>query len=102
VLLSHQPTYRDGDHAVGLNWQKLNSGTRRVIFPDGSVPGFASLVVIHPESGIAIVLLSNEIDRNTSERLGTLANGIAKALDTDSLALQCTWREAAAINMACG
>jgi CubicO group peptidase (beta-lactamase class C family) len=65
VRLSHQPTDRDRDYTAGLNWQILGSGNRRVVFQDGSHPGFACLVVLHPEAGIAIVLLSNEIDRGT-------------------------------------
>jgi D-alanyl-D-alanine-carboxypeptidase/D-alanyl-D-alanine-endopeptidase len=85
VRLSHQPTWRDGDYATGLNWQMINSGTRRVIFQDGAIPGFASLVVIHPESGLAIVLMSNELDSGTLGRLRTPANGIAEALDPGSL-----------------
>jgi D-alanyl-D-alanine-carboxypeptidase/D-alanyl-D-alanine-endopeptidase len=87
VRLSHQPTDRDHDYTAGLNWQILDSGTRRVVFQDGSHPGFASLLVLHPESGLAIVLLSNEIDSGTMERLRMLANGIAKALDADTLAV---------------
>lgn len=85
VRLSHQPTYRDGAYATGLNWQILTSGTRRVIFQDGSHPGFASLLALHPESGIAIVLLANEIDRDTLGRLRAVANGIVKALDRDAV-----------------
>jgi CubicO group peptidase (beta-lactamase class C family) len=85
VRLSHQSTWRDGDYAAGLNWQMMNSGTRRVIFQDGAIPGFASLVVIHPESGIAIVLMSNELDSGTLGRLRTLANGIAGALNPETL-----------------
>jgi CubicO group peptidase (beta-lactamase class C family) len=87
VRLSHQPTWRDGDYAAGLNWQIMSSGTRRVIFQDGAIPGFASLLVIHPESGIAIVLMSNELDSGTLGRLRTLANGIAKALNPDTVAV---------------
>lgn len=87
VRLAHQPTYSDGNYAAGLNWQMLNSRARRVIFQDGSLPGFASLLVIHPESGIAIVLLSNEIDSGTLGRLRALANGVAKALDADTVAV---------------
>jgi hypothetical protein len=56
-----------------------------VIFQDGAIPGFASLVAIHPESGIAIVLMSNELDSGTLGRLRTLANGIAGALNPETL-----------------
>jgi D-alanyl-D-alanine-carboxypeptidase/D-alanyl-D-alanine-endopeptidase len=87
VRLSHQPTDRVGDYTAGLNWQLLGSSTRRVLFQDGSHPGFANLLVLHPESGIAIIVLSNEIDSGTMGRLRTLANGIANALDADTLAV---------------
>jgi serine-type D-Ala-D-Ala carboxypeptidase/endopeptidase len=87
VRLSHQPTWHNDDYAVGLNWQMVSSGTRRVIFQDGAVAGFASLLAILPESGIAVVLMSNELDSGTLNRLRTVANGITKALDTNALAV---------------
>jgi CubicO group peptidase (beta-lactamase class C family) len=87
VVLSHQPTFRDGDFTIGLNWQILTRGGRRVIFQDGSVPGFASLLVLQPASRIAVVLLANEIDRDTARRMAALADGIAHGLDANALAL---------------
>jgi D-alanyl-D-alanine-carboxypeptidase/D-alanyl-D-alanine-endopeptidase len=87
VLLSHQPTYTSDDYSVGLNWQMLKGGSGRVIWQDGAILGFASLFVLQPERGIAIVILSNELDSGTLGRLRTLANGIASALDTRSLAV---------------
>jgi D-alanyl-D-alanine-carboxypeptidase/D-alanyl-D-alanine-endopeptidase len=89
VRLSHQATYQNegGDYAVGLNWQMVSKGGRRVIFQDGTIPGFACLLVLHPASGIAIVLLSNEIDRDATQRLTTMANSITAALDTDAVLL---------------
>jgi CubicO group peptidase (beta-lactamase class C family) len=87
VLLAHQPTYSDGDFSIGLNWQLYKKGTRRVIFQDGSTPGFACLVVLHPASQLAIVLLSNEIDRDAAQRLAKMADSIAAALDPQAVAL---------------
>lgn len=87
VRLSHEATFRDGDFTIGLNWQILTKGERRVIFQDGSVPGFSSLLVLQPERGIAVVLLSNEIDRSTAGRMAALADGIAHGLDPQALAL---------------
>jgi D-alanyl-D-alanine-carboxypeptidase/D-alanyl-D-alanine-endopeptidase len=81
VRLSHRPLDRIGDYTAGLNWQILERDGRRAIFQDGSHPGFACLLVLYPESEAAIVLLSNEIDSGTMERLRTLANGIAAGLD---------------------
>lgn len=85
VRLSHRPMDRDGTYTAGLNWQIVSQGGRRVLFQDGSHPGFACLLVLHPESGIAVVLLSNEIDSSTMEGLRVLANGIAGALDENVL-----------------
>ena len=85
VRLAHQPTWTNEDYSVGLNWQMMKSANRRVLFQDGAIPGFASLLVLHPESGIAIVLMSNELDSGTLGRLRTLANGIAQALDAETL-----------------
>jgi CubicO group peptidase (beta-lactamase class C family) len=91
VLLAHQPTYSDGDFSIGLNWQlytkETAKGPRRVIFQDGSTPGFACLVVLHPASQLAIVLLSNEIDRDAARRLAKMADSIAAALDPQAVAL---------------
>jgi D-alanyl-D-alanine-carboxypeptidase/D-alanyl-D-alanine-endopeptidase len=81
VRLSHRPTDRAGDYTAGLNWQIQESGGRRVLFQDGSHPGFACLLVLYPDSDAAIVALVNEIDGGTMERLRTLANGIARGLD---------------------
>jgi len=85
VRLSHQPTDSAGDYTAGLNWQIVRKGGRRVVFQDGSHPGFACLLVLHPESAIAVALLSNEIDSGTMERLRVLANGIASALDENTV-----------------
>ncbi|MBA5606227.1 beta-lactamase family protein [Duganella sp. FT3S] len=87
VALSHQPTYAHDDYAVGLNWQMLRRGPQRVIWQDGAIPGFASLLVLEPEAGVAIVLLSNELDSGTLGRLRTLANTIASGLHQDALAV---------------
>lgn len=81
VKLAHQPTDRAGDYTAGLNWQILRQGGRRVLFQDGTLPGFASMLVLYPDNGMAIVVLSNEIDGGTVGRLRTLVNGIAQALD---------------------
>ena len=85
IRLSHQPMDRDGDYTAGLNWQLLRKDADRVVFQDGSHPGFACLMVLYPERGHAIVLLSNEIDSGTMGRLRVLANGITTALYADAL-----------------
>ena len=81
VRLAHQPADRAGDYTAGLNWQIQRPGGRRLLFQDGTLPGYASLLVLYPDNGMAIVVLSNEIDAGTVGRLRTLVNGIAHALD---------------------
>lgn len=87
VRLSRQPTYVSDNYSVGLNWQMLTERGRRVIWQDGAIPGFASLFVLQPEAGTAVVLLSNELDRQTLGRLRVLANAIAQNLDNASIAV---------------
>lgn len=81
VALSHKPTYSNEDFSIGLNWQMLREGRRRVIWQDGAIPGYASFCILQPESKLAIVILSNESDGKTLERLSTMANRIMKAVD---------------------
>lgn len=87
VRLSHQPSYQSDNYSVGLNWQMLTEGGRRVIWQDGAIPGFASLLVLQPEANTAVVLLSNELDSETLGRLRLLANTITRNLDQQSLAV---------------
>jgi hypothetical protein len=42
------------------------------------------MLVLYPDNGMAIVVLSNEIDAGTVGRLRTLVNGIAQALDGEA------------------
>jgi CubicO group peptidase (beta-lactamase class C family) len=87
VRLAHQPTDRAGDYTAGLNWQIQRPGGCRVLFQDGTLPGYASMLVLYPDNGMAIVVLSSEIDAGTTGRLRTLVNGIAHALDAEAPAV---------------
>jgi len=87
VRLAHQPTDQIGAYTPGLNWQIQRPGGRRVLFQDGTLPGYASMLVLYPDNGMAIVALSNEIDAGTTGRLRTLVNGIAHALDAEAPAV---------------
>jgi large subunit ribosomal protein L34 len=51
------------DYSLGLNWQILQRGKDIRIWEDGSVPGFLSLCGVFPKLHMAIVILSNELDR---------------------------------------
>ena len=81
VALSHKPTYSNEDFAIGLNWQMLRDGQRRVIWQDGAIPGYASFCILQPESKLALVILSNELDSQTLGRLSMMANRIMRELE---------------------
>ncbi len=81
VALSHKPTFSNDDYANGLNWQMLREGQRRVIWQDGAIPGYANFCILQPESKLAVVILSNQLDGKTLGRLSTMANRIMKEVD---------------------
>jgi D-alanyl-D-alanine-carboxypeptidase/D-alanyl-D-alanine-endopeptidase len=85
VKLAHKATYTDGDYAVGLNWQMLSAGGRRVIWQDGAVPGYASFCILQPEANLALVILSNELGPTTLGRLSVMANQIMTSIDARSV-----------------
>lgn len=81
VALSHKPTYSNDDFSIGLNWQMLRKGQRRVIWQDGAIPGYANFCILQPESKLALVILSNELDAKTLERLSSMANRIMREVE---------------------
>ena len=85
VALSHKPTYSNENFSIGLNWQMMRKGPRRVIWQDGAIPGYASFCILQPESKMALVILSNELDEKTLGRLSDMANRIMKAVDPASV-----------------
>jgi D-alanyl-D-alanine-carboxypeptidase/D-alanyl-D-alanine-endopeptidase len=85
--LSHAPTVTSGDYAVGLNWQMLRAGERRLIWQQGNVPGFLSYCILLPESRLALVVLSNESDEQAPARIQGAANALLKQLDPQAVLL---------------
>jgi len=82
VRLTHQPTWSNGGiYSVGLNWQMFQLPVHRVIWQEGSLPGYSSYCVIYPELNLGIVALMNEFDPATSSQLTTLVKELTKALD---------------------
>ncbi len=81
VALSHKPTYSNEHFSIGLNWQVMRQGQRRVIWQDGAHPGYATFCILQPESKLALVILSNELDATTLGRLSAMANRIMKGVD---------------------
>ncbi|GAB3704524.1 hypothetical protein GCM10027592_35970 [Spirosoma flavus] len=88
VRLTHQPTWSDGaTYSAGLNWQMIQTDHKRVIWQDGNIPGFSSLCVNYPELNLGIIVLTNECDRTTSQRITSMTNQIAKSLDERAVLL---------------
>jgi CubicO group peptidase (beta-lactamase class C family) len=92
VVLSHQPTFRQGNYSAALNWQILESqtserGSPRLIWQEGNLPGYTSYLLFEPELAIGIVVLTNESGKTSSQRISALCNSILKALDERSALL---------------
>jgi serine-type D-Ala-D-Ala carboxypeptidase/endopeptidase len=87
IQLSHRPTFTEKNYAAGLNWQILTSSNQRLIWQEGNIPGYTSYLLFEPELKLGVVLLSNESDRTSSQRLVLMANEILRALDARSILL---------------
>jgi D-alanyl-D-alanine-carboxypeptidase/D-alanyl-D-alanine-endopeptidase len=88
VKLSHTPRFILTDNfSVGLNWQMLHSGPYRRIWQEGNLPGFVSMCMTFPELHMAVIVLANEDDSESSHALSVMANEIAKTLDGRSAPL---------------
>lgn len=87
VRLSHQPTFVEGHYSVGLNWQILTADGRRVLWQEGTVPGYTSYCIVEPELRLALVVLANESDPGSSRALATLANAVLSAADRRAVPL---------------
>lgn len=87
VRLSHAPTLTSGAYAVGLNWQILRAGDRRLVWQQGNIPGFVSYCILLPESRLALLILSNESDENAAARLEAAANDLLTRLDPQAVLL---------------
>lgn len=85
VALMHQPTYGNEDFSIGLNWQILREGERRVIWQDGAIPGYASLCIVQPKAQLALVILSDELDASTWGRRSGIGNRIMAAVEPRSV-----------------
>jgi CubicO group peptidase (beta-lactamase class C family) len=77
-------TYKGADphvYSLGLGWFRYEPAPGMMqIFSDGNTLGFNGFLVMYPQSGSAIVLLSNHSDADTHEALPAMANKIAGLL----------------------
>jgi serine-type D-Ala-D-Ala carboxypeptidase/endopeptidase len=82
VKLTHEPRFRLSDNfAVGMNWQMLTSGGIRRVWQEGNLPGAVSMCMLFPELKLALVVLANEDDPDSSHALGLMENQIVRDLD---------------------
>lgn len=77
VNLSHQKTFNTGWGNIGLTWliYKFDNGNHQ-LWADGGTYGFASYVIFYPEINSGVVVLSNESDSSSSDRVSDIADGI--------------------------
>lgn len=87
VKLSHKPQFTSGTYSAGLNWQILQSGSKRLIWQEGNINGFNSLCLIEPERSLGLVILANEEDRTSAHNLSVMTNRILNELDGDAILL---------------
>ena len=77
VKTSHQPILKISDnYASGLNWQIHKEKEINTIWEEGNIPGYNSYCVFCPELHIGIVVLTNESDMNSSQKLSKMINKI--------------------------
>lgn len=77
IKLSHQPSFDAGSRKIGTNWfiYKFDNGNHQ-LWSDGGTYGFASYIILYPEINSGIVVLSNESDASSSDRISDVADGI--------------------------
>ncbi len=77
INLSHQKTFNTGWGHIGLTWiiYKIDNGNHE-LWANGGTYGFASYVIIYPEINSGVVVLSNESDPSSSNRISDVADGI--------------------------
>jgi D-alanyl-D-alanine-carboxypeptidase/D-alanyl-D-alanine-endopeptidase len=82
VGLTHQTMVTTPDDAIGLNWHidKTAAGERQ-LWHTGGTFGFSSYLVLYPERQLGIVMLANQSDSLTQNRLVVVAKQIAAYLE---------------------
>lgn len=77
INLSHQKTFNTGWGNIGLTWliYKFDNGNHQ-LWADGGTYGFTSYVIFYPEINCGVVVLSNESDPSSSNRISDVADGI--------------------------
>jgi D-alanyl-D-alanine-carboxypeptidase/D-alanyl-D-alanine-endopeptidase len=78
VRLTHQAAWGStNDFAFGWNWfMNRRFDGKLQIHEDGTTFGFTADVLLYPAEGFGVVLLTNECDRNSNDRLIRIADKI--------------------------
>lgn len=83
VALSHQPTWGNIQYyAMSLNWQMdKREGKARRIFQSGGTAGFSSNLTIYPDLRTGVILLTNEADQTTQDKLSEASQQIFSVIN---------------------
>jgi D-alanyl-D-alanine-carboxypeptidase/D-alanyl-D-alanine-endopeptidase len=82
VTMSHKPTWgKPESTAVGLVWfTKTNFDGKRDVWESGSTGGHSCLIDMYPERNFGVVILTNESDRQSQDRITDMAETIYNEL----------------------
>lgn len=82
VTMIHKPTWgKPESTAVGLVWYtKTNFDGKKDIWESGSTGGHSCLIDMYPERNFGIVILTNESDRESQDRITDMAETIYNEL----------------------
>jgi CubicO group peptidase (beta-lactamase class C family) len=61
IALAHQPTFKDKQQQIGLNWFIQNWGWGNVLFHGGATGGYRSFLAINPVTKNAVIILCNSL-----------------------------------------
>jgi len=81
IAMSHQKMFKPDIYAIGLNWliYRYDDGYSQV-WTDGSTLGFSGFIIVYPELSCGMVLLTNEADNTSYQKLSSFADKIFNAL----------------------
>lgn len=81
VKLSHQKTVETPQDVVALNWHITTTPTGdRQIWHTGGTFGFSSYIVLYPDQKLGVILMANESDGATQNKLVKLSKQIIEHL----------------------
>lgn len=83
INLTHQKTFNAGWCDIGITWMMYqDENGNHQNWADGGTYGFRSFVFFYPEINSGIVLLANESNAETADRLSDIAERIFNFIKT--------------------